>query len=988
MSSGPLRVKLIVSSRNWPDIEKDLDAATQKVRLCLELNEKSVSTAVDTYIQFKVDWLAGRNKYNNTTREDVQHYLSLNANSTFLWVALVCQELANIPRYKAQKKLREFPPGLDAAYRQMVNQIYNSEDTELCKRILAVVLTVYRPVTLDELASFVDTLNGVSGDYEAEMEIIGLCGSFLTLRERTVFFVHQSAKDFLLEKASNEIFPSGMEDIHNTICSQSLQAMSETLRRDVYKLSAPAFDIDQVKKPDPDPLVATRYSCVYWIHHLCDCSSSRDANDDVQDGGSVDRFLRQHYLHWLEALSLCRTMSERVRTMAKLEALIQGRVNAPSLIKLIRDAHRFIMYHKWAIENSPLQAYVSALVFSPARSLVKGLFKEEEPKRIMIKPAMGDKWSACLQTLEGYSRSVNSVAFSHDSARLASASSDGTVKIWDASSGECLQTLKGHSDSVNSVAFSHDSARLASASSDNTVKIWDASSGECLQALNSHSDSVNSVAFPHDSARLASVSSDRTVKIWDASSGRCLQTFKGHSRSVSSVTFSHDSARLASASFDGVIKFWDASSGECLQTFKGHNYSVNSVTFSHDSAWLASAPSVGGVKIWDVSSGECLQTLKGHGDSVNSVALHHSVSSVAFSYDSARLASASVDGTVKIWDAGSGECLQTLEGHSNSVNSVTFSHNSARLASASDDGTVKIWDAGSDKYLQTLESHSDSVNSVAFSHDSAWLASASLDGMVKIWDASSGECLQTIKVSRGQVKSVTFSHDSTRLASVSSYGTVGVWDRSSGGRLQTFKFMGTSNGGCLQMPKGHIESITSVSFSPDSAWLASASADSTVKIWDASSGECLQTLSGHSDTVKSVVFSDDSARLASASADTTVKIWDTSSGECTQSFGIGKVPFHISFDTTGSYLHTESDTIVLNTSDASSASDTEMSATGPQNPQHQGRALGLDGIWITYNSEKLLWLPSEYRPSCLAMSGKMIGIGTGSGKIWICNLTG
>jgi hypothetical protein len=323
MSSGPLRVKLIVSSRNWPDIEKDLDAATQKVRLCLELNEKSVSTAVDTYIQFKVDWLAGRNKYNNTTREDVQHYLSLNANSTFLWVALVCQELANIPRYKAQKKLREFPPGLDAAYRQMVNQIYNSEDTELCKRILAVVLTVYRPVTLDELASFVDTLNGVSGDYEAEMEIIGLCGSFLTLRERTVFFVHQSAKDFLLEKASNEIFPSGMEDIHNTICSQSLQAMSKTLRRDVYKLSAPAFDIDQVKKPDPDPLVATRYSCVYWIHHLCDCSSSRDANDDVQDGGSVDRFLRQHYLHWLEALSLCRTMSEGVRTMAKLEALIQ-----------------------------------------------------------------------------------------------------------------------------------------------------------------------------------------------------------------------------------------------------------------------------------------------------------------------------------------------------------------------------------------------------------------------------------------------------------------------------------------------------------------------------------------------------------------------------------------------------------------------------------------------------------------------------------------
>ena len=141
------------------------------------------------------------------------------------------------------------------------------------------------------------------------------------------------------------------------------------------------------------------------------------------------------------------------------------------------------MYHKQAIENSPLQAYASALVFSPTSSLIRSLFKEEEPKWITIKPAMGDRWSACLQTLEGHSGLVRSVTFSHDSVRLASASWDNTVKIWDASSGECLQTLEGHSGSVNSVTFSHDSARLASASWDNTVKIWDASSGECLQTL-------------------------------------------------------------------------------------------------------------------------------------------------------------------------------------------------------------------------------------------------------------------------------------------------------------------------------------------------------------------------------------------------------------------------------------------------------------------------------------------------------------------------
>jgi WD40 repeat protein len=224
------------------------------------------------------------------------------------------------------------------------------------------------------------------------------------------------------------------------------------------------------------------------------------------------------------------------------------------------------MSHKTAIENSPLQAYTSALLFSPARSLTRRLFKHEEPKWIMIKPPIRDEWSACLQTLDGHSSGVYSVAFSHDSTHLASASDDNTVKIWDASSGACLQTLDGHSDTVYSVAFSHDSTHLASASYDNTVKIWDASSGACLQTLDSHSGTVYSVAFSHDSTHLASASYDNTVKIWDASSGACLQTLNGHSSEVNSVAFSHDSRRLASASWDNTVKIWDTSSGACLQT--------------------------------------------------------------------------------------------------------------------------------------------------------------------------------------------------------------------------------------------------------------------------------------------------------------------------------------------------------------------------------------------------------------------------------------
>jgi WD40 repeat protein len=145
---------------------------------------------------------------------------------------------------------------------------------------------------------------------------------------------------------------------------------------------------------------------------------------------------------------------------------------------------------------------------------------------------------------------------------------------------------------------------------------------------------------------------------------------------------------------------------------------------------------------------------------------------------------------------------------------------------------------------------------------------------------------------------------------------------------------------------------------------------------------CLQTLEGHSDGVSSVAFSHDSTRLASASYDSTVKIWDAGSGECLQTLGIGRRLSNISFDTTGSYLRTEIGTIDI---DASSASNMTPNVADPQNPRYKGWALSSDGVWITYNSTNRIWLPSEYRPSCSAVLGMKIGIGVGSGKVWICN---
>jgi hypothetical protein len=317
------RVKWIVSSRNWPNIEERLDTAGHKVKLCLELNAEFISTAVSTFIQHKVLQLAQRKKYNNATRIAVLRHLCMNANDTFLWVALVCQDLEQIPRWNTLAKLDAFPPGLHSLYQRMVQQICNSDAANLCRRTLASLAVVYQPVTLEELTSLVEELQDMGNDLESLQEIVGLCGSLLTIRDGTVYFVHQSAKDFLLTEAFNLIFPSGSEEVHYAIFSRSLLAMSKTLRRDIYGLGRLGYPINQVKQPTPDLLISARYSCIYWIDHLCDGypSSSAYHISILEEGSAIDSFLREKYLYWLEALSLCKGMSKGVISMMKQEAL-------------------------------------------------------------------------------------------------------------------------------------------------------------------------------------------------------------------------------------------------------------------------------------------------------------------------------------------------------------------------------------------------------------------------------------------------------------------------------------------------------------------------------------------------------------------------------------------------------------------------------------------------------------------------------------------
>jgi WD40 repeat protein len=173
-----------------------------------------------------------------------------------------------------------------------------------------------------------------------------------------------------------------------------------------------------------------------------------------------------------------------------------------------------------------------------------------------------------------------------------------------------------------------------------------------------------------------------------------------------------------------------------------------------------------------------------------------------------------------------------------------------------------------------------------------------------------------------------------------------------------------------------------VAFSPNSAELASASEDCTVKIWDVNNGDCLHTLNGHIEGVNSVAFSPESTLLASVSWDHIVNIWDTSIGDCLQTLNIRLGCKNISFDTTGSYLHVSTGTIRIGASQSVSSTI----AIDSQTPEYKGLGLSSDRTWITRNSENLLWLPSEYRAHCSAISGNIIGMKSSNGRVLILEI--
>lgn len=319
------RVKWLVSSRNRFDIEQWLGHDDSHTKLSLELNAKNVSQAVDVYINRKVSDIISL-KDDQVLRERVSDQLRRKSDGTFLWVALVIDELRYVLGGDILELLDEIPQGLTPFYDRMMKQIQRlrRRDHQRCLLTLSIAVVAYRPLHLLEL----QVVAGLQKDIKRLVDlegVISMCSSFLTIRENYIYFIHQSAKDYLITNASAIIFPAGSRQIHYDIFLQSLDNLSKTLRRNIYGFQDPGAMIKDVEnfRPDPDLLTALRYCGAFWLDHLCELGQSPDNSHALTDNERILAFFKNHFLHWLESLSLMGEVSHGVLMIRKLLQRVQ-----------------------------------------------------------------------------------------------------------------------------------------------------------------------------------------------------------------------------------------------------------------------------------------------------------------------------------------------------------------------------------------------------------------------------------------------------------------------------------------------------------------------------------------------------------------------------------------------------------------------------------------------------------------------------------------
>ncbi|CAH0054523.1 unnamed protein product [Clonostachys solani] len=983
--SSATKATWIVSSRPWKDIEGKF-ASVDKTTLDLRDHDSDLSQAIEFYIEHKIQQLKRTISQKNI--DVIRPHLINNAKGTFLWVGLVCTELtkSGVANYDAVGIAREFPAELNPLYKRMMEGISALRRAKTCYQILGTICTVYRYLSISELQTLIEDLGSMTQD--DVVHLVESCGSFLSVRGDVISLVHQSAKDFLIENATDEIFPSQIVSQHRIIFETSISVLSSILRQNIYDLEDLGLPNEQASPPHPDPLAPIKYCLLFWDEHFIEYQSQQSSEQAVS---VLIEFLEEHLLHWLEALSLIGCVSDSVTAFQNLKAFVE-KDDTNELAELVRDAHRFIVTYRHAIEAAPLQVYAAPLIFSPSESQIRNLFRRKRPPQWTFNDIpLEEKWNASTFTLEHSGEQVISTVFSADGKLLFSVSSTGKVRTWDTTTGDCLDTISNEKH-WSSVLLCDGKPRAFSRAVEGKIHVLDLTTGAEIQTLD-----VPDIEYPEvigtNNSKTVVIGSSDVITIWKPDTAELLDTINLRvTKRTAGSPLDICNNRLAISSIDlftstVFIKIWDLQKKKCVRTLEGHKRNLDWLVFAGDDSRLISASYDQTIKLWDVDRQKCLQTFQAENNRITQ----------AIPLDKGkRMMLGAADGTLMIWDVKTGVCVDTLHAHSSYVESLSSSPKSHLLASGSRDGTIKIWDMTQlatqglghlqdSDYTSSSEVHLGQVNATAVSKDGRYAASGGVDGKIMVWDAHDGVLVTTIQGHVKPICSIAFSENGKQLATASEDFEAKVWD--------------VEKGLCCHTLTHEKREVNAVVFHPDGS-LFTASSDGLIRLWDLETSSCV-TIPCEEEPVL-LVLSNDGQRLASLEQNGRVKLWDVASGDPIPipeafSMGDGSVPVyefrtrqHPAFRTNQAAFPIKSlaqnerwsTREPRNKIDLTSILGTLLEGK-PEFSAPDGFVVSVDKSWILRDGKKILWLPAEFRPSSVAVEQSTIALGCHGGQVLV-----
>jgi WD40 repeat protein len=412
------------------------------------------------------------------------------------------------------------------------------------------------------------------------------------------------------------------------------------------------------------------------------------------------------------------------------------------------------------------------------------------------------------------------VAISPDNQRALIGYVDGTILLWDLSSGKVIQTFTGHSSEVRSVKFSPDGEYVISGGLDQTARLWSVQSGDELLLIAS-SKVVNTVAFSPDGESILTGKADGTVQLWNTHPHPRLPIFGDQNRqaNLSGMAFSPDGNWLAVGGADG-FQVWDVGTGELQTTFFNAGTIKFGLRFSPNSLTILSGDRLSGVaSLWDVSSGKQLRNFAYPINYFYDSSIF--LNDIAFSSDGALIA-ASPDGDyVRIWDQTSTNppgLSRLRDGYSSrEVVSLAFSPDDQYIMTITSTGIVNFHDIRQGSLVKKIDTGVD-ITGAAYSPDGKIIATAGVDHLAVLWNIETGSETRQFVGHTDALFSVAFSQDGKFLGTASADGTARLWDVATGEELRRFI--------------GHTAGVTNIAISPDNRFLATVSNDGSVRLWD------------------------------------------------------------------------------------------------------------------------------------------------------------